>query len=210
MHVSTLSVRTNELEQYSNIERNPKQLRMCRTKRVAKLSALPQSTDVEINDSLADQITSITYDKAIALIRVNCPTPECTDNWVMNVLQAVGACGVACDLVSIQPRQLSFTIHNRLLEEVQGCFEQLECYPEVVTECVRLSIRCIGGQPLLNTITAVTETIAQGNIPLLRLAESYGLIEVLIEARYISEVKRNLEKRFRVQNALNISSFVRI
>lgn len=210
VRVSTLTVHPNELERYNRVEKKPKQLRMCCTKRVVKLGALARHTDVEVNDSMIDQVTNITYDKSIALVKINCPAPEWADNWVMKAFQALSECGVTFELVAIQPRQLSFTIQNQWLEQLEGCLAKLECHPEVVTECVRLSIRCVGGQPLLNTITLVAETMAQVNIPLLRLAESYGLIEVLVGADYISEVRRSLEKRFGVSAVLSISGFSRI
>ncbi|MDF2570468.1 MAG: hypothetical protein K0R55_2072 [Sporomusa sp.] len=201
MHTSTLALPNSELGQYDIIERNRKQLRMWRIKRVSKPNVLPQTNDIEINDFRPDQITGITYDKSIALVRINCPANGCNDKWITEVFQALGEFGVTFDMVSIQPRQISFTVDNRLIDRVNNCFVKFECYPEIVAECVRFSVQRGGGQPLLNTITVVAETMAQINIPLLRLAESYGLIEALIESRYINEAQKNLEKRFRMHVA---------
>ncbi|HWR42981.1 hypothetical protein [Sporomusa sp.] len=166
-------------------------------KKVSHSITIPVSNAVEINDAKEDQIISIAYDKSVALIRINCPGLD-GDDWVIEVFTALKECSTAFDMVSIQPHQVSFTVKSGLVDTVYDSLEKLEFHPESVADCVRLSVRGSCGQPLLSTITAVAETLAQFNIPILRLAESYGLIEVLIEAEYISEARKALAKRFNV------------
>ncbi len=189
----TLTVRPHELEQYDITERKYKQLRMRRIKRVSQVLTLPNPMDVEINDSRADNLLDITYDKPMALIRMSASSPDTGEYWVTEVFKMLGERGVAFDMVSIQPQQISFIIQGNLLETVCYSLEKLKCCPDAITNCARVSLRGKNGQPLLSTITAVVEILAQADIPVLRLSESYGLIEFLIEGRYLCEVQQVLE-----------------
>jgi aspartate kinase len=164
-------------------------------KQVPHSIAFPVSNTVESGAAKEDQDISITYDKSVTLVRINCPRRDGHD-WVIEAFTALEKCGMAFDMVSIQPCEVSFTVKSWLVDSVYRSLEKLEVYPDSVTDCVKLSVRGRSGQPLLSSMITMAETLAQCNIPLLRLVESYGLIEVLIATGYISEVRKALAKNF--------------
>lgn len=147
------------------------------------------------SDAGEDQDISFTYDKSVAFLRITISSQP-DQIGVTDIFSALAKAGIAVAMVSIQPGQLSFTVKNKLADLTAAVLDNMAVQPDMITDCVKLSVRGRGGQPLLNTVITVTETLALANVPLLRLAESYGLIEGVIATRHISAACRALARHF--------------
>ncbi|QDR79688.1 ACT domain-containing protein [Sporomusa termitida] len=142
-----------------------------------------------------DRDISFTYDKSAVFMRINCSNQP-GQAGVTEVFSALAKAGIAVDMVSVQPCQISFTVQSRLADLAAAALAKIAVQPDMITDCVKLSVRGRCEQPLLSTIITVTEILARANVPLLRLAESYGLIEGLIAPRHISAACKALARQF--------------
>lgn len=147
-------------------------------------------TDTDIAGE--DRDISFTYDKSVVFIRIS----SLNQAGATAVFSALEAAGIAVDMVSVQPCQLSFAVKTGLAPVAAAALAGITVPPDLVTDCVKLSVRGRCGQPLLNTIITVTDILARANVPLLRLAESYGLIEGLIAPRHLSAACKALARQF--------------
>ena len=194
----SLTVRPNEAEAYENPERAFRPTRMCRIKPVSEIGALYSLKDIEINDISDRQFLDISYDKAMAYICIRGPQAN-AEAGVASVFTVLGQACIPFTMVSVQPEEVSFVISERSLPAMCDCMKQIALCPEVFTDCTKVSVRANSGQPLFAIITALSAILAANDILVLRMAESYGLIEILTESRYSRQVQQAIEKQFPVK-----------
>lgn len=195
----SLPVRPEPLEQYKSPERIFRQLRMRRIKPFSHNETLLSSQPGESNEIRDDHCLTITYDKAMALVHIGYREQNDGEQGIVPIFTALGQRNIPFNMVSVQPGRLSLTVGENWLQPVSECLAPLELYPEVFADCVKISVRENGGRPLVATITTLTEILAALDIPVLRLSESYGLIEVLTEGRYLGQLRQAIEKTFIVK-----------
>lgn len=192
--MSTITL-TRELAQKNIPEKKHKQLRMCQIKRMSPMATISNVKSILIDDLKANKEFQVSYDGKIALVSFFNSTPDNSAGKIAGVLESVTGCGAALDMVSIQPQQVSFVVHGTFLTKVCEGLEKLQYRPEVIDDCVKVSVQTKSGHSLLNVVTVVAAGLAQANIPILRLTESYGLIEVLIKSSYIQQAQQVLTER---------------
>ncbi|WP_371380672.1 hypothetical protein [Sporomusa aerivorans] len=199
MCVVSLTVRPDAVEHYENPPRTFRQLRMRRIKPVSKIGALYPLKNNEFNDIRDREFLDIAYDKAVAFVLINCPQQADSDQQAATVFAALAQACIPFTMVSVQPAKISFVVGECCLPAMCDCLQQLALYPEIVADCTKISVRENSGQPLFTMITALIEILAERNIPVLRMSESYGLIEILTESRFNRQAQQAIEKQFSVK-----------
>ncbi len=195
----SLPVRSEALEQYESPEKIFRQLQMRRIKPLSHSETLLSSQSAEDNEIRDEHCLTITYDKAMALVHIGYREQNDGEQGIVPIFAALGQHNIPFNMVSVQPGRLSLTVGESWLPSVGECLTPLQLQPEVFADCVKISVRENGGRPLVATITTLIEILAALDIPVLRLSESYGLIEVLTEGRYLSQLRQAIEKTFIVK-----------
>ena len=192
--MSTVAL-TRELAQKNVPEKKHKQLRMCQIKRMPPMATMSNVKSILINDSGTNKEFQVSYDRKIALVSFFNSTPDNGVGKLASVLESVAGYGAVLDMVSIQPQQVSFVVQGAFLTKVCEGLEKLQYKPDVIDDCVKVALQTKSGHSLLNTVTVVAAGLAQAHIPILRLTESSGLIEVLIKSSHIQQAQQVLTER---------------
>ncbi|MCL6592721.1 MAG: ACT domain-containing protein, partial [Alicyclobacillus sp.] len=104
--------------------------------------------------------------------------------------------GISLDFILVTPTRISYTVHERQLDEAVAVLRDLGLEPHVVPDCARVAVVGAGIAGVPGIMAKVVCALADEGIDILQSADSHTTIWCLVRRTHMEAAVRALHRAF--------------
>lgn len=101
-------------------------------------------------------------------------------NKQLKIFKVLALAGISLDFISIYNDTVMFTVASLETEKTVEILQNVDCIPEVVTDCAKIAMVGAGMTGVPGVMAGIIEALAKVNVKILQSADSYTTIWVLV------------------------------